>query len=1421
MKKPYDVIKIDKYTKKIQTPTLLLMTRSFDVIGKIPHFTNWNISLVGNGVDEISFTVHKYVNGDKCPVWEDLIDLKIIDVRGFGRFEISVDYTDNTETAKSVHGQSLEVELAQIPLYEFHVNDDDATTMEITDYNANDFDENGSFKPTVFYNPTDELHSLLHRVLADKAPHWSIGYVTPCIALDEESQPEPSSEFQRTYTCDGTTIYDFLTGEVAEESNVIFTFDTINREINCYNLCDCIDQNTGEILAKGIGEDTNILVSKRKLANEITISSDKDNVKNCFRIEGGDDIITDMVRVVNMNGSNYIYQFADFQYNDMPKELVNKLEEYQEAISSQDAQDEYYGENGIYTRLCEKYDELEYFQSSMMPEVVISETTAKEQYKIMVDGLTDISTTVGVSSFENYDNNLFIGVSNNVEAMANVLIDARYKAKVIEGSASYDSASHTWTGNIQITRAADDTDYYPKNNTEAYQNRFTINISDDELTFIRQKIEKALAKGSMLDIDFDIAGMNDDEIREYFSLYSLNRLKSFYDGYNSCLSILMAMPSDSTVRKDMYDKYFHITQIISNPPTKENPNPIPGVLDIRQAQVKSLNVEIENITKEQQAFPDKYNLNLQKFLGDDLYKIFCSYRREDTYKNDNYISDGLSTSECLAKAKKLVEVAAKEAKKACVLQRTVSTSLNNLFALPEFELFYDKFALFNYIRIRTEDEILKLRLIGVNFNGESVSDINVTFSEQIESVDGTMSDLQSIIQQASGMATSFPSTALQAKKGAEAQSTVSDMFNNGLNAAKTMLASSDDQDVTITKSGIICRRKEDEGYYSNNQLRITNNVIGFTRDGWKTVSEAIGEILYTDPITGEKSMKYGVIAEAIIGQLIAGENMYIGNKNGSVQITGDGIDITNGALCISDNNYSIEIDPKHQLGNYTLSNYLFCIREKLNDNVIMSVDTMGNAYFSGKIETSNGKIGRWIIGEALYNGTDSLSSTTNGTYIGTDGIRQYSNEKYVQIQDGKLISNNIELIGGSINIGNNFAVDPSGNIVSNGNINIGNGKLVYASNTLTVEGNINAVGGTFSGAITSTATISGGTISGGTISGGSISIGSNFSVDTSGNMIATNATITGTINANLGAIGNWKILPNRIEIDNTVDNDGDGEADVGYRCGIQALSSPNSSVFYAGCSTSAGKEIADYKKTNFYVTQSGNLYARNATIMNSLYMYDDVNNNRGKILSFEYNAIHFSSEYELWSYSYIVSKKGFNASDCAYKLSNTTHNVNYTALGIYTTSDKNPATYVGNKDYRLRLRGNSITAQVAITVDSDKNIKNSFKSLDDLDDVYMCLEPLEFKYNSDKSNTSHFGFAAQDVIEAFRINGYENEKYNGIVHTSDSDADNNIPILGIAYSEFISWNTHMIQKAYKKIEEQQKQIEAMQLELNRLKELIS
>lgn len=1142
IKQPYEIIQIDKCTGKMKTPSLLLMNRSFHTIGKINCFDNWNISLVANGADEISFDVHKYCSGNLCSVWDALIDLKIVEVIGFGRFEISVDYTDNTETVKSIHGISLETELAQIGLYNFHVNDEEAADMVKTEYSQDNYDSDGNFIPTTFYREIFEndtadqaefkrKHSLLHRVLDDNAPHWSIGYVTPYIALDEKSQPEEAARFQRTYTVDGESIYDFLTGTVAEESNVVFVFDTINRLINCYSLCDCINQTTGELeidryknKVTGIGCDTSVFVSKNRLANEISISSNKDNVKNCFRIEGGDDVMTAMVRAANMNGSNSIYQFAKFQYDDMSEDLRKKLEAYQTMMSSEDTQKAYYGygdietflngnltlkvnsreeaasvlslchehnidtnavssdaycnyqywhiitnENtkqlllsdspkssnpipvskaiaamGIYPKLCMAYDDLLYYESSMMPNTGngTEPGKAEEQYNKLVKTLTDPNFKIAVSSFSNYNNNLFVGITNNVETYAQAFLDSRFDLSVVKGSASYNSSARQWKGKIQIVQHTNENNIYPADVSSVHP--ITIKVTEDEEAFAVQKIQKALSKGSMLDIDFDISeiwenkNLTEEEklqkIRNYFDKYSLNRLKSFYDGYESCISILMNLKytADSDSRDSIYHRYYQQMRIISNPGSNgisnSKSNTVNGsnrsLLQEREDQIANIKQNIADLKAEQKLFQlggkSAYSgityepHDFRTYIGEDFYLEFCRYRREDTYKNDNYISDGLSTAECLAKAKELIETAGKEIKKACVLQRTVSASLNNLFALPEFEPLYESFALFNYIRVQTEDEILKLRLIGIHFSGDSTAEIDVTFSEQIESTDETVNDLQNIIQQAASMSTSYPSTVLQAKQGADARQEIQDMHRSGLNTSKTMLTNNDSNEITITPSGILCKRMDDEGFYGDKQLRITGNIMAFTDDNWESVKMAVGETVFDDPTdpTGEtKIPAYGIIADNIVGKFIASEKAYIGNQDGSVQITKEGIDITNGSIALSNGTYSIELDPNHRLSNYmtdkisdsTKDNFLFCIRKSAPDTIIMGVDTDGNGYFSGNITASD-------IAGGTIEGTNINGGTIQGTNINGGTIEGVSitggTIEGVSITGGEILSQN-------------------------------------------------------------------------------------------------------------------------------------------------------------------------------------------------------------------------------------------------------------------------------------------------------------------------------------------------------------------------------------------------------------------------------
>lgn len=137
----------------------------------------------------------------------------------------------------------------------------------------------------------------------------------------------------------------------------------------------------------------------------------------------------------------------------------------------------------------------------------------------------------------------------------------------------------------------------------------------------------------------------------------------------------------------------------------------------------------------------------------------------------------------------------------------------------------------------------------------------------------------------------------------------------------------------------------------------------------------------------------------------------------------------------------------------------------------------------------------------------------------------------------------------------------------------------------------------------------------------------------------------------------------------------------------------------------------------------------------------------------------------------------------------------------------------------LRLRGQSVTAPNVggVTITSDERLKNTFGSLDAFDEVYMELQPFSFKYNNGKSGRKHFGFGARQVKEALEKHGFTTKDFAGFVQMSDNPENDdycgiNDP-MGLIYTEFVAWNTHMIQKLYKKVEQQQDEIESLKEKL--------
>lgn len=122
------------------------------------------------------------------------------------------------------------------------------------------------------------------------------------------------------------------------------------------------------------------------------------------------------------------------------------------------------------------------------------------------------------------------------------------------------------------------------------------------------------------------------------------------------------------------------------------------------------------------------------------------------YENSNYTSDNIvDNTRLLETARKFVDRAKQQLAIACVPQISITVTVSSLLVqseIPNEELF-DDFAIGNYIRVSIDDTVYKLRIIGIKYDFENLEKVEVTFSNVTKSLFGAMSDVQSILQQAS------------------------------------------------------------------------------------------------------------------------------------------------------------------------------------------------------------------------------------------------------------------------------------------------------------------------------------------------------------------------------------------------------------------------------------------------------------------------------------------------------------------------------------------------------------------------------------------------------------------------------------------------------------------------------------------------
>lgn len=973
----------------VVTPTIVLCHRNKHKIGAIYPISEWSITPNMYNKNECSFKVYKEVNGIATPLWDQIKDLKVIYIPEYNEyFQISIDKTQTNETVKTITGSNLGIaELSQTMLYDIEINTEDDIARD-------------AYKMAYIYDPTDISSSLLGRVLS-KAPHYKIKHVDASLC-----------KLVRSFSINDKSIYDFLTGDLADELNCLVWVDSYDRSISIYDLenscpkCghraenETVCSKCRTTMTRGYGEYFNVPVSNDNLSDSITVTTKDDEVKNTFRIQGGDDVINAAIRAVNPNGTEYINRFAAFQTEDMSKELIDQINAYQELYESKRKP---YKEimNGLYDTI----DQILYLTSSMMPSPETDDTDAnKELAKLTADNL-------GMIAVQNLRVAGVTTVNNAVKSIADIYMSAGYKVEI--ASSTY--SNQVWNGRFKVTSVDDE------NDTAINGSDITLLITDDYETFITQKIQKILDKQDMSDEEYD------------WTKYGLNRLSSFSDAYQSCIDMLI----DSGVGDPNHEFYTSIYLVYYNKKLE-----VDKEIQVREAQIKEQ--EDKEAKYEKQRDNIQSELNFEKYLGKDLYSEYCLYRREDTYQNDNYISDGLSNSEILSKAEELLEVAQKEIVKASELQVDLSTDVGNIWTINEFKDVLDQWICGNWIRVICDDDIYKLRLLNYTIKDSDFSKISCDFSSVLKVSDG-ISDIKSVLDSAKSMAGSYESVKRQAKNAQETGKTVSEWVEHGMNATAVAIRDSDSQSITYDNHGLLARTYDDiTGEYEPEQLKVVNNTLAITDDNWKTVKAAIGKIHYEDPKhPGDMLSAYGVLGETIIGKLLLGEALGIYNDGGSLKFDKNGLSISNGTnsfvvnpndetlISLSNNNGKILwVDTKGGLhlrgdgsglditSNEAISGVSSAISQ-LNDEIVLKIDDNGRlATVKLGTEANEGTI--------VKIGADSINLTAEETINFLSGGEINLSGKNISIKsdnfnvtpDGTVIMNKANITGGTLNIGN-------------------------------------------------------------------------------------------------------------------------------------------------------------------------------------------------------------------------------------------------------------------------------------------------------------------------------------------------------------------------------------------------------------------
>jgi hypothetical protein len=920
--------------------------------------TNTQLTLRFNDLSELSFTVNAYTTNAKgeCikhAFYADIQTKRMVLVEGIGYFVIQsvVEKEDGFNSYKEVQCFSEQYSFKNFGIYMY---DRVYKFYDPTDEN------DSNFNPSDVGSIPSVVGQLVRQLQIDIDPNiklklaetpnqyydeWTISYISPELFYEEGRDDNMLRAFTEARTL---FAYDFMVGEVGDKFQTVFDFDFLNHAIKI----KLVEQATLP---------TNIYLTYENVVNELETTEESDDIVTVLNCVGNNLNI----QAVNPTGQNYIADFSYYMYDEnrdsekrgagwMSPELTQKIIEWREEI--EDARESWQTEwatgwdKHVLALRELLYDKLALDEKKLYADKKLEGfRTEQNQY---TQKLTDQEMT-----------------GNEITTAEEVNVD---ECSLEETSIFYED-TNPFSGNIVLT---------------CYKQQ--PNFIQDESNPDRKYITGVF---SFDGIEDSMSDTIDNCFRDGY-IYFLDGDTKTYCKLNGTAIVETDGQGNpiTTYKVKSFTRY----TIYSNLPVwvgRYN-----DLVISLQSDIDDKNAQIEELNSLMSAKANELNLQNRFDLSDpEERKLFFELKKywiEGEYENQGFaVFDTTTPDEEIDLAWQLLRAGEEELSKVSQPRFSIKVNAIDFTKIYEFKAFSSELELGRVITIRKNENVhYKPALTSITLNLDEPDDFTLEFSNVLRGGDWGF-QYGELLAKAESTSRQVSSNWQNITAFSRRENAIEQLLYNPLNRTLRLVQGNlSNQEFVIDETGILGRRYADESHssFSSKQVRIINNMLIFTDDGWQTAKTALGEIHYSDP-NGNQSNAYGLSAEVLVGSLILGNTLYIRTDLNDIRLDSSGITIENP---------NIELEDEHpEYGK-----------------AVFHADNEGNVYLKGNIDALSGTIGGLTIAE------NSISSNNGNFSINAEG--------YLQTKSGTI--GGLTILENSINSDNgNFSIDSNGTMTAN------------------------------------------------------------------------------------------------------------------------------------------------------------------------------------------------------------------------------------------------------------------------------------------------------------------------------------------------------------------------------------------------------